>query len=141
MRPGCLLALGLLGMGAVGVLVVGSLIARGGGDIELGRLTDYEPGSVVYFSSDRVVVVHIPDGPVTVCSDLDPHVEEGEARCRVTFRPDLAALGEYGRFFDACTESMYDISGRSLAGDDLDLRRITVSEDGDRLRIRRSDAP
>lgn len=141
MRPGCLLMLGLLAFGAIGVLVLGSLIARGDGDIELGFAASYQPGSVVYFSSDRLFAVRLPDGVMTAFSDSDPHAEEGESRCRVTFRLDLAPAGEYGRFFDACTESMYDIFGHSLGGDSLDLRRIPVYEDGDRLRIRRSDAP
>jgi hypothetical protein len=137
--------LGLIAIGVIGVLTLGSVLTRGDGDIELGFAAAYRPGAVVYFSSDRLFVVHIPGGAVTAFSDIDPHAEESESkrpsRCRVTFLPDLAEPGEYGRFFDACTESMYDISGRSLRDDGLDLRRIPVYEDGDRLRIRRSDAP
>ncbi|MEE8421823.1 MAG: hypothetical protein V3S31_03495 [Dehalococcoidia bacterium] len=140
-RPGCLVAFALLVLGVIGVLVVGAFLARGDSDIQLGLITDYEPGVVVYFSSDHVFAVHLPDGPVIALSDADPHSGDGESRCTVSFRPDLAGPDGYGRFFDACSDSMYDITGRGLAGDGLDLTRVPVREDGDRLRIRREDAP
>lgn len=140
-RPGCLVAFALLVLGVIGVLVVGAFLARGDSDIQLGRITDYEPGVVVYFSSDHVFAVRLPDGPVIALSDADPHGDDGDRRCTVTFRPDLAGPDGRGRFFDACSDSMYDITGRGLAGDGLDLTRVPVQEDGDRLRIRREDAP
>jgi hypothetical protein len=77
-------------------------------------------------------------------SDADPHRTEDDSRCTVTFRPDLVGPDGpdgHGRFFDACSDSMYDITGRGLAGDGLDLSRVPVQADGDRLRIRREDAP
>lgn len=48
----------------------------------------------------------------------------------MTFRCDLGAtgdgtpraVGERGRFFDICTGSMYDLSGRALEGAGSDLR-------------------
>ena len=125
------------------------LLTRGDGSIDLGLVTDYEPGAVVYRSSDRFFVVRLDDGSMIALSDLDPHKQSGQSgqsSCRVTFRPDLGSGEEgaedaFGRFFDACTGSMYDISGRSLGGDGLDLRRRPVYADDGRLRIRRSDAP
>ncbi len=140
-RPGCLVAFALLMLGVIGVLLLGAFLARGDGDIQLGWLTDYEPGAMVYFSSDHVFAVRPADGPVVAFSDIDPHREDDGSRCTVPFRPDLAGPDGRGRFFDACSDSMYDITGRGLAGDGLDLSRVPIQADGDRLRIRREDAP
>ena len=127
-------------------------LARGGGSIELGRGAEYEPGAVVYRSSDRFFVVRRDDGSMIALSDLDPHKQSGQSgqsSCRVTFRPDLGSgevgSGEagaedaFGRFFDACTGSMYDISGRGLAGDGLDLSRLTLKERDGRLSAKPAD--
>ena len=116
------------------------LLGRGDGSIALGRTTDYPPGEVVYHSTERLFVVHPVDGPVIVLSDLDPHNPPRRSSCRVTFRPDLGPADAPGRFFDACTGSVYDITGRGLADDGLDLRRVPVREDEDgRLRVARDD--
>ena len=125
------------------------LMTRGDGSIDLGLVTDYEPGAVVYRSSDRFFVVRLTDGSMIALSDLDPHNPPGRTSCRVTFRPDLApgAVGSgeegageaSGRFFDACSGSMYDISGRGLAGDGLDLSRLTLRERDGRLSAKPAD--
>ena len=138
-------------LGAVVVAAAIALSSRESGVIDLGRATDYELGSVVYHSTDRFFVVRLADGQVIALSDRDPHNRSGRSSCRVTFRPDLGAdgggavgdddgrAGASGRFFDACTGSEYDHSGRGLAEDGLDLRRIAVEEDDGRLRVRRDD--
>ena len=123
------------------------LLTRGDGSIDLGLVTDYEPGAVVYRSSDRFFVVRLDDGSMIALSDLDPHKQSGQSgqsSCRVTFRPDLGSGEEgaedaFGRFFDACTGSMYDISGRGLAGDGLDLSRLTLKERDGRLSAKPAD--
>ncbi|HRC61844.1 MAG: hypothetical protein K1X87_00830 [Dehalococcoidia bacterium] len=104
----------------------------GDGQIDIGRIEDYRPGSVVYRSTDGFFVAAQPDGSVLALSDIDPHNPPGRRSCRVTFRPDLGVTGETGRFFDGCTGSLYDIGGRALSGDGLDLKRLPVQrhEDG-----------
>ncbi len=123
-------------------MVVAVLAVRmgGGGSVDLGSVEDYEPGSVVYFASDGLFVVRPGDGPLLILSDLDPHNPPGRRSCRVTFRPDLAVGAERGRFFDACTGATYDVAGRGLGGDGLDLRRIEPEErDDGELRVRPGD--
>ena len=116
------------------------MMLRGAGRVDLGRPTDYPLGSVVYRSTDSLLVVRQPGGAVVAFSDVEPHNPPGRDDCRVTFRPDLAAGAEPGRFFDICTGSMYDLTGRGLAGDGLDLRRVPVEQDDEgRLTTRPGD--
>jgi hypothetical protein len=107
------------------------LFPRGDGQIDLGNVAEYQPGSVVYRSTDGFFVARLPDGSMVALSDVDPHNPQGRASCRVTFRPDLAAEGESGRFFDSCTGSMYDIAGQALSGDGLNLERVPIQQDED----------
>jgi hypothetical protein len=132
-RLGCLVALGLVALGAAVVVLVLWVWPSGGGPIDLGNIEGYRPGSVVYRSTDGLFVVRAPDGTVLALSDLDPHNPPGRKSCRVTFRPDLAQAGEVGRFFDGCTGSMYVLGGHGLAGDGLDLKQLPVQQktDGD----------
>lgn len=148
-RPGCLLAGAMLVLGAVAVLAYLAVSGGGGGRIDLGRVTDYAPGSVVYRSTDGLFVVRLADEGLIALSDLDPHNPPGRRSCRVTFRPDLGGPdlggttpmdgvagrsgdgtaereGTGGRFFDACTGAVYDLAGRGLNGDGLDLRRLPL---------------
>jgi hypothetical protein len=140
-RPGCLIGAGAILFGFL--LVVGVSVAmmlRGAGMVDLGRPTDYPPGSVVYRSTDSLLITRQPGGEVVAFSDVDPHNPPGRDDCRVTFRPDLGADGEPGRFFDICTGSLYDLSGRGLVGDGVDLRRVPVEQDEDgRLKARPGD--
>ena len=129
-RPGCVVGLILIVVGlAIGIAYGGSGL-RGGG-IDLGYVEDYALASVVYRSTDGLFVVRLPDGEVIALSDVDPHNPPG-GECRVSFRPDLAGTDGYGRFFDICSGALYDISGRGLGDDGLDLRRLPLErgEDG-----------
>lgn len=101
----------------------------GDGRVDIGRVEDYRPGSVVYRSTDGFFVAAQPDGSVLALSDIDPHNPAGRRSCRVTFRPDLGVADETGRFFDGCTGSLYDIGGHTLSGDGLDLVRLSVQQD------------
>ncbi len=130
-EPGCLLAGGVFLLGIVIVVTVLAVRMGGGGGVDIGSVQDYEPGSVVYFASDGLFVVRLRDGSLIVLSDLDPHNPPGRRSCRVTFRPDLAEGAERGRFFEACTGATYDVAGRGLGGDGLDLRRIEPEERDD----------
>ena len=141
-RPGCLIGGGLFVAGvlaAIAVLALLPLLDDGG--IDLGRLDEYPPGSVVYRATDGFFVVRLASGDLLALSDIDPHNPRGRRSCRVTFRPDLAPPGAVeagaaaGVFFDACTESRYDISGRGFSGDGLDLRRIEIERSGDSLSV------
>lgn len=135
-RPGCLIGVLLVVLGFVASVILLTLLPQGDREIMIGYVEDYEPGSVVYLSTARLFVARHLDGSVIALSDLDPH-SSLEENCRVTFRPDLAEEGERGRFFDACTGSLYDSSGRGLAGDGLDLQPIALERDEDgRLRVR-----
>ncbi len=139
----------MLVAGAILAAATVILLTRGDGSIDLGLVTDYEPGAIVYRSSDRFFVVRLDDGSVIALSDLDPHNPPGRSSCRVTFRPDLrsgevgsgdeGAEDASGRFFDSCTGSMYEISGRGLAGDGLDLSRLTLRERDGRLSAKPAD--
>ena len=128
-RPGCLVVFGLIALGAALVLVVMLFWPSGDGQIDLGTAEEYRPGAVVYRSTDGFFVARQPDGVVLALADVDPHNPSGRSSCRVTFRPDLAVGDETGRFFDSCTGSMYDIGGRGLSGDGLDLSRLPVQQD------------
>lgn len=121
-------------LGGVLAAVLLALLSKGDGGIDLGLLEDHGTGAVVYHSTDGLFVVRLPAGPLIALSDLDPHNPPGQTSCRVTFRPSLGKGDEPGRFLDACTGSMYDVSGRALSADGLDLRRLAVVEDGGRLR-------
>ena len=142
--PGCLVAVAMMALGAILVLLGPRLIGDGDGRVEVGRVTDYEPGTVVYWSTDRLFVVRLLGGEVIALSDLDPHNPPGRRSCRVSFRPDLAVTTEDGRgvFFDACTGSLYDLEGRGLAGDGFDLLRLPVDQDdAGRLTVRPGEPP
>jgi hypothetical protein len=118
-------------LGAVlGILAV-AVWPSGGGPVDLGNIEGYQPGSVVYRSTDHLFIVRQPDGTVLALSDLDPHNPPGRSSCRVTFRPDLAQTGEVGRLFDGCTGSMYDLGGHGLSGDGLDLKQIPIQRKQD----------
>jgi hypothetical protein len=126
-RPGCLIGLGAILLGfflVAGVSV--AMMLRGAGRVDLGKPTDYPLGTVVYRSTDGLLVTRQLDGSVVVFSDVDPHNAQGRDDCRVTFRTDLAVGDEPGRFFDICTGSTYDLSGRGLSGDGLNLRQVSV---------------
>lgn len=130
MQPGCVIALAVIVVGlAIGLGV--AIAGLGGGGIDLGYEDDYALASVVYRSTDGLFVVRLPDGEVIALSDVDPHNPSGGG-CRVSFRPDLAGADGYGRFFDICSGALYDISGRGLGEDGLDLRRLPLrrGEDG-----------
>lgn len=129
MQSGCLLAAGLVILGAALVVAFVVWPGRGGGRIELGTLEGLAPGAVVYHASDHVFVVIEADRSPVVLSDLDPHNPPGRDTCRVTFRPDLGDADSAGRFFDACTGSTYDPAGRGLLGDGLNLRRVATQLD------------
>lgn len=116
----------------MGVLAVLALFALQSGEpdnVALGPAEGQSPGSVVYRASDHVFVIWREDGQPLVLADLDPHSPPGEAACRVTFRPDLGPAGGQGRFFDVCSKAEYDLDGRGLQGDGLDLRRIPFDID------------
>ena len=128
-RPGCLLAGGSFALGVLSVIVVAiMLMQRGAGIVDLGLPARYVPNAVVYRSTDGLFVVRPGEGAVVAFSDVDPHNPPGQRSCRVTFRPDLSAGGDPGRFFDICTGSMYDLSGHGLSGDGLDLRPVRVEQ-------------
>lgn len=138
MRPGCLVAAALVALGALLAVLASLGLMRGDGSIDIGRVDDYAPGSVVYRSTDGVFVVRLLDGRILALSDLDPHNPGGRASCRVTFRPDLAQEGKPGKFFDRCTGSRYDLAGHSLSSDGRDLSQLPVWEDEDgRLSVER----
>ncbi len=137
-RLGCLVTLALVVTGFVAVVGF-ALWSAGSGSIDLGLVEDYERGSVVYRSTDGLFVVRLVDGSMLALSDVDPHNPSGRASCKVTFRPDLGGGdGEAGRFFDLCTGSMYDMSGRALGSDGLDLEQVPIEREDDRLRVRSS---
>lgn len=131
MRPGCLIAVALVALGAALVVLVMWVWPSGDGTVDIGRVEEYRPGDVVYHSTDRFFVAAQPDGSVLALSDLDPHNPAGRRSCRVTFRPDLGVAGETGRFFDGCTGSLYDIGGHALSDDGLDLQRLAIQQDGE----------
>lgn len=128
-QTGCLFSGVLFVLGAVVVLALVGFQARGDGRIRLGLLDGVQPGQVVYYATDHVFVVRMADGSPLVLSDIDPHNPPGRDRCRVTFRPDLGGSSEAGRFFDACSGATYDLAGRGLQGDGLDLRSVAVELD------------
>lgn len=130
-QAGCLVSVGLFALGAILVLAWTAVQERGDGRVRLGLLDGVQPGQVVYHATDHVFVVRMADGSPLVLSDLDPHNPPGRDRCRVTFRPDLGGPGEAGRFFDACSGATYDLAGRGLQGDGLDLRSVAVELDAD----------
>ncbi|MDA0256235.1 MAG: hypothetical protein O3C25_00635, partial [Chloroflexi bacterium] len=123
------------------IVVLALLPLLDDGAIDLGRVDEYPPGSVVYLATNEFFVVRLADGELLALSDIDPHNPRGRSSCRVTFRPDLAPSGAAGGslpagvFFDACTGSMYDISGRGVSGDGLDLRPIEIERSGDSLSV------
>lgn len=136
-RPGCLIAVALVALGAALVVLVMWVWPSGDGTVDIGRAEEYRPGDVVYHSTDGFFVAAQPDGSVLALSDLDPHNPAGRRSCRVTFRPDLGVAGETGRFFDGCTGSLYDIGGHALSDDGLDLQRLAIQQDGEgHLRVK-----
>ena len=133
---GCLLVGGLFLLGVVAVIALLAFQARGDGRVDLGLPGDYVPGTPVYYASDHLFAVRLEDGSVLALSDIDPHNPPGRRSCRVTFRPDLGENEEPGRFFDACTGAMYDIEGQALGNDGLDLARLEIELDDERMRVR-----
>jgi hypothetical protein len=139
-QSGCLVAIGVIALGALGAVLLLAAQGRGDGRIRLGSQEVLQARGVVYYATDHVFLTVGPDGTVLVLSDLDPHNPPGRDSCRVTFRPDLAGPNEVGRFFDVCTGSQYDSSGRELQGDGLDLRRVPYEVDAEgRLSIADED--
>ena len=124
-----MLALGLVLAGVAIGVVLGALRLGEGDGIDLGNVDDYALASVVYRSTDGLFVVRLQGGEVIALSDVDPHDPPGSEACRVTFRPDLGEANEGGRFFDICSGALYDISGRALGEDGLDLRRLPLQQD------------
>jgi hypothetical protein len=125
------------------VVALLALQGRGEGRIALGSPQELGPGSVVYHATDHVFVVRLVDGSPLVLSDVDPHTPAGRQICRVTYRPDLASPGgatEGGRFYDVCSGAIYDIAGRGLQGDGLDLHPIPFElDDKGQLTISRDE--
>ena len=133
---GCLVGGGLFLLGAAAVVVLLAFQMREDSRVDIGTAGAYVVGTPVYYASDHLFVVRLEDGSVIALSDLDPHNPPGRRSCRVTFRPDLGEDEESGRFFDACTGAMYDITGRGLRSGGLGLSRLEVESDDGRLRVR-----
>ena len=133
---GCLLGGGFFLLGVVAVIALLAILMREDGRVDIGIAGDYTVEAPVYFASDHLFVVRLEDGSVIALSDLDPHNPPGRRSCRVTFRPDLGASEEPGRFFDACTGATYDVAGQALGGDDLDLIQLEVESNDGRLSVR-----
>lgn len=131
MRLGCVVGFAVLVVGIVIGIVIAGLSMGGDNDLDLGNVDDYPLASVVYRSTDGLFVVRRADGEVIAFSDVDPHNPAGSEECRVTFRPDLGVGDEPGRFFDICSGATYDVDGRGLGGDGVDLERLPVSQDED----------
>ena len=133
---GCLVGGVLFLLGAVAVVVLLAWQMREDSRVDIGTAGGYVAGTPVYYASDHLFVVRLEDGSVIALSDLDPHNPPGRRSCRVTFRPDLGEDEESGRFFDACTGAMYDITGQALSNDGLGLSPLEIESDDGRLRVR-----
>ncbi len=77
----------------------------------------------VFYSVQGFWVVKIAENSVIALYNRDP-----VSGCSLEWRSDFVALGQRGWFHDACSESVYDLSGSCFAGPcQIGLNRLAVS--------------
>jgi hypothetical protein len=76
-----------------------------------------------FYSDQGFWVVKLAEGSVIALYNRDP-----VSGCNLEWRSDFVALGQRGWFHDACSESVYDLSGACFSGPcQIGLNRLAVS--------------
>jgi nitrite reductase/ring-hydroxylating ferredoxin subunit len=78
----------------------------------------------VFFEEERFWVLKQPSGEIIALYDRDPLTG-----CTVPWDPNRELLGKTGWFHDACSQSVYDLTGACFSGPcEIGLNRLNVRE-------------
>lgn len=112
----------ILALSASYVLPSKALQDKPDGIIDVGRASDYAPGSVTHFIEGKFWLVRLESGEFIALSNTDPW-----RGCTVPWRADMLFGGKTGWFRDPCGGSTYDIEGRRVFGpSQRDMDRFPV---------------
>jgi hypothetical protein len=90
---------------------------------DVGQPSSLAIDAPVYYSEQGFWVVNLAENSIIALYDRDPI-----SGCNLEWRSDFEALGLHGWFHDACSESVYDLSGSCFSGPcQIGLNRLTVT--------------
>lgn len=94
-------------------------------EVNVGATADYAYGEPLFFEDERFWVSKLPSGEIIALYDRDPITG-----CTVPWDPNRVALGLTGWFHDACSSSIYDLSGACFVGScEIGLNRLDAREE------------
>ena len=97
-------------------------------EVNAGLPDEYGVAEPRYFEEQRFWLVHLPDGEFVALYDRDP-----ASGCSLPWGSGFEHMGVKGWFRDACSGSIYDLTGACFGGScTVGLNRLNVSTvDGD----------
>jgi hypothetical protein len=97
-------------------------------EVNAGDPADYAVGDPHYFEEQRFWLVHLPSGEFVALYDRDP-----ATGCSLPWGDGYEHMGVTGWFRDACSGSIYDLTGACFGGPcNVGLNRLNVTlTDGD----------
>ena len=92
-------------------------------EVNAGSPDDYAVAQPRYFEEQRFWLVHLPDGEFVALYNRDP-----ATGCGLPFGFGFEHMGATGWFRDACSGSIYDLTGACFGGPcNVGLNRLSIS--------------
>jgi hypothetical protein len=100
-------------------------------EVKVGAPADYTYGEPVFFEEERFWISRLPSGELIALYDRDPITG-----CTVPWDKNHEALGLTGWFHDACSTSVYDLSGACFSGPcEIGLNRLDLREENGEITV------
>ena len=133
--------LGPLAIGAALIALVAITVAspryRAPTEVNAGSPDGYAVAQPRYFEEQRFWLVHLPDGEFVALYDRDP-----ATGCALPFGVGFEHMGVTGWFRDACSGSIYDLSGACFGGPCIvGLNRLNISMVDGEIIVDPADGP
>ena len=106
-------------------------------EVNAGSPDGYAVAQPRYFEEQRFWLVHLPDGEFVALYDRDP-----ATGCALPFGVGFEHMGVTGWFRDACSGSIYDLSGACFGGPcNVGLNRLSISTVDGEIIVDPADGP
>jgi nitrite reductase/ring-hydroxylating ferredoxin subunit len=107
------------------------------GKVDAGSPDQYAIGEPHYFEEQRFWLVHLPSDEFVALYDRDP-----ATGCSLPWGSGYEFMGKTGWFRDACSGSIYDLTGACFGGPcNVGLNRLNVTLVDDELIVDPRDGP